>query len=91
MSISSSPSFLLSGVESLSGTSYSLLSSEISTIFVFKAKFSAPFIHVSTTSTVALSPGCNNFFSNCFVDITLSPSSVQFGLSIASNFSPSGT
>ena len=91
ISISSSPSFLLSGVESLSGTSYSFLSSEISAVFVFNAKFSGPFIQVRITSTVALSPGCNNVFSNCLVDITLFPSSVQFGLSAESNLNPSGT
>ena len=80
----------MSGVESLSGTSYSFLSSAISAVLVFNAKLSGPFIHVSITSTVALSPGCNNVFSNCLVEITPFPSSFHCGLSPASNFSPSG-
>ena len=73
VSISSSPSCLLSGVESLSGTSYSVLSSDISAVFVFCAKLSGLFIHVNITSIVVLSPGCKRVFSKCLVDITLFP------------------
>ena len=91
ISISSSPGISLSGTESLSGTSYGLSSSDISAVFVFSFKLSSLFIHVNITSIVALSPGCNNVFSSCFVDITLFPSSVHNGLSVASNLNPSGT
>ena len=91
MSISSSPGTWLSGVESLSGTSCSLSSSDISAVFVFNAKLFSPFIHVNITSTVALSPGCNNVPSSSLVEITLFPSSVHPGLSAASNLKPSGT
>ena len=64
--------------------------SEISAIFVFKPKLFFPFIQVNVTVTSALSPGCNNLFSNFLVEITLFPSSFQSGLSLASNFKPSG-
>ena len=80
-SISSSPGTLLSGVESLSGIPQSLWSSEISAVFVFNPKLLLPFIHLNITVTSALSPGCNNVFSNNLVDITLFPSSVHPSLS----------
>ena len=90
-SISSSPSFLLSGVESLSGTSYGLSSSDISALFVNTVPNPLSLlIHVNNTSTSAYSPGFNNVFSNSLVDITLFPSSVHPGLSAATNFNPCG-
>ena len=57
---SSSPSLLLSGVESISGTSYSFSSLLISATFIFCPKFVSEFTHLNTIGTVALSPGFNN-------------------------------
>ena len=59
-------------------------------MFVFNPKLSSPFIHVNVTVTSALSPGCNNVFSNACVVIVPSASSVHSGLSAASNLNPSG-
>ena len=51
--------------------------------------FDSLFTHVSIISTSALSPGCNVVFANLFV--TICPfSSLQSGLSSATNFSPCG-
>ena len=88
-SISSSPGFLLFGVESISGVLLSFLSLLISATFTFNPKLSFELIHVSNTSTSADSPGFNNVSFSW--SVTIFPStSFQFGLSAATNFNPSG-
>ena len=90
-SISSSPSTLLSGVESLSGIPLSLSSFDISAIFVFTPKLSSSLIHLNVTFTFALSPGFNNVSDNNSVPI-ITPSffSYQPLLSSRLNSNPSG-
>ena len=59
-------------------------------MFVFSPMLFCPFIHVSSTCTSALSPGCSNLSANKFVVIMLFPKSVHPGLSVATNFNPAG-